>query len=90
MTNNNNMEKRWSQVKSTIKNVNKVVLESTEDIVDSTLRNGEKWQGVAEKATQGGLELASRQTDIVFDTLETVKKQVKKNAPRFRKLFSLS
>ena len=90
MTKDNKMEERWTKVKDTVSKVNKVVLESTEDIVDSSLKTGERWQGVAEKATKGGFELSARQADIMFDTLETLKKQMKKNAPRFRKLFSLS
>ncbi len=83
-------ENRWDKVKSTAKNVNKFILESAEDLVDGALKNGEQWQGVAAKATHGGLELTAKQTDIVFSTLETVKRQLIKNAPRFRKLFSFS
>ena len=86
----NRFDLNWKSVKSSAKNINNFILETTEDLVEGALKNGEQWQGVATKATEGGLQLAAKNTDIVFDTLETVKKQFIKNAPRLRKLFSIN
>ena len=77
-----------NQVKATAKNLNTGALEVTESLVETTLVNGKEWQGVAEKAIKGGLKLADKQQDIVFDTLESVKGQMVKSVVRFRELFS--
>ena len=72
----------------TAKNVNKYTLKTAEEMVDGALANGEKLQTITAKAVKGGLKLAAKQQDIVFDTLETVKGQLSGSALRFRKLFS--
>lgn len=70
------------------KEVNAYTLKTTEELVDGALANGEKLQGIATKAVKGGLKLAAKQQDIVFNTLETAKEQLTQSAIRFRKLFS--
>lgn len=75
-------------IKQTSKNVNEYTLKTAEGLVEVALENGEKWQAVGNKAIQGGLKLAAKQQDIVFDTLETVKGQLIANGERFAKLFS--
>lgn len=84
---NIDVEKGIEQVKTTAKAVNEYSLETAEEIVNETLKNGKKWQSIASKAIDGGFDLAAKQQDIVFDTLETVKGQLAKSAVRFRKLF---
>jgi hypothetical protein len=74
-------------VKKTAKKANKVALETADTMVEGVFVNGEKWQNVAAKAVKGGLHLAGRQQEIVFDTLDTVKGQLTQSAIRFRKLF---
>ena len=85
---NMDLTEQLDTVKKTAKKTNKVVLETTDELVDAAFENGEKWQNVAAKAMKGGLKLAGRQQEIVFDTLEEVKGQLVKSAGRFRKLFS--
>ncbi len=75
-------------LKSTAKNANEFALSTADDLVEGALKNSKKWQGVAEKAVKGGLHLAERQQDIVFDTLETVKGQFLQSASRIKTLFS--
>jgi len=75
-------------LKVTAKNANDLALTTADDLVDGALKTSKKWQGVAEKAVKGGLHLAERQQDIVFDTLETVKGQFLNSASRIRTLFS--
>lgn len=70
------------------KDANNYALNTAEEIVEVAIENGEKWQTVATKAVKGSLKLASKQQDIIFDTLETVKGQLSKSSSRFRKLFS--
>jgi len=57
-------------------------------LVDAALENGKDWQIVAAKAVKGGLKLADKQQDIMFDTLESLKGQAIKSAGRFKELFS--
>lgn len=73
--------------KETAKIVNKVTLESADDLVDVAFENGKKLQSITAKAIDGGFKIAAKQQDIVFTTLETVKGQLTKNASRFRGLF---
>ena len=69
-------------VRNTVKSINKFVLDTTEDVLDATLDRAEDWQLVGEKAIQGGLKLAAKQQDLIFDSLETVKRQIKKGKKR--------
>lgn len=75
-------------VKETATNINKAGLETAENVLDSAVATGKEWQGVARKAVNGGLELADKQQEIVFDTLDAVKEQFSEGAKRFRGLFS--
>ena len=70
------------------KKANTFVLDTAEEIVDGVAENGAKWQGVAEKAINGGLKMAAKQQDMMFDTMETVKGQLAKSSKRFQKLLS--
>ncbi len=74
-------------ITDTAKNLNKYTLKTAEEIVDGAIVNGEKWQGITTKAVKGGLKLAAKNQDIMFDTLETVKDQLTVSAKRFKKLF---
>ena len=70
------------------KSVNDYALNTAEEIVDGVVVNGEKWQGVAEKAINGGLKMAAKQQETVFDTMETVKGQLATGSKRLQKLLS--
>jgi len=77
-----------AQVRATAKTVNDYSLKTADEMLDAALENTEKWQNVAGKAVKGGLQLAERQQDMVFATLEEVKGQLVNSAKRFRGLFS--
>lgn len=90
-------EKAYNRVTETVnresitkaaKNANDYALKTATEVVDGAIENSEKWQGVATKAVKGGLKLAAKQQEIVFNTLETVKGQLSESATRFKKLFS--
>lgn len=91
------VKKAYNKVSETIsmdniakatKSVNDYTLKTAEGLLDGALENGEKWQGIASKAVKGGLKLAEKQQDMMFDTLEAVKGQLIQSTSRFRKLFS--
>ena len=87
-TNKVDLQKGWKQVKDTVKEVNSFVLETTEDVVDGVIKSGEQWQNVAVKATKGGLELTARQQDIIYETMDTMKKQWVSGRKKLNKIFS--
>ena len=74
--------------KKIVKTTNSVALEITEDIVEGTLARGTEWQNVAEKSVKGGLKIAAKQQDMIFDTLDILKGEYLRNRERFAKLFS--
>jgi hypothetical protein len=81
-----NVEQAIERVRSTSIDVNNFALEATEDLVNETIARTEQWQGIATKALAGGIKLASKQQDIVFDTLESLKGQFVHGKKRFSAL----
>ncbi len=81
------LEDGVTYVKETAKNINKYGLETAENVLESAVAGGKEWQGVAKKAVNGGLELADKNQEIVFETLEAVKEQLADSAKRFGRLF---
>ena len=85
---NEELNKGFNQVKEATKNANDFVYNTSEDVVNFTLKRSTEWQGVTEKALKGGLKLAANQQDLIFDTLETIKDQFQGGRKRFKALFS--
>lgn len=85
---NDQINKGLDQVKEAAKTANDFVYETSEEVVDFSLKRGAEWQGVGEKAIKGGLKLAANQQDLIFDTLEAVKGQLVQGRKRFSGLFS--
>ncbi|HKK77588.1 MAG TPA: hypothetical protein VJ953_21080 [Saprospiraceae bacterium] len=82
-----NFEDGYNTVKDFSSKANKYATDTAEDVVDGAISSGEKWQAIASKAIKGGLDLAAKQQEIFFDTLESVKGQVKDGTKRTKKLF---
>jgi hypothetical protein len=83
-------KKGIKKVKNNTKAVNEFVLETADELVEGSFKNGKKIQSIASKAIQGGLKITAKQQDITFDTLENIKKQLGKNATRFTELFKMN
>ena len=81
------INKAWIKVKDVVKDTNNFALEATDDLLDGVIKSGTKWQNVMVKASKGGLELASKQQDINYETLETLKKQFNTSFKRLKKIF---
>lgn len=77
-------------VKRTAKEANKKAIKFSEKVIDETVATGEEWQAILAKAIKNGTILLDRQQDMMFDTLEEVKAQVKKGNFRFRDLFNIN
>lgn len=84
---NVNITEGVASIKKAAKNANDFAYDTAEDLVEGFATNGEKWQGLANKALKTGLKLAERQQDIVFNTLETVKGQLLNSANRLKNIF---
>lgn len=70
-------------VRETAGKVNAYSLETAEEVLAEAKVAGDKWHKIAKKAITGGFKVAAKNQEIVFDALETVKKQLTKNAGRF-------
>ncbi len=85
-----NWNKNYETVKSTSKDVSDFIYKTSEEMVDLAITRSAQWQDLGAKAIKGGLKVAEKQQDIMFDALEMVKGQVDLGTKRFKKLFSLN
>lgn len=69
-------------MKQTASDINDFVLETSDDLVDRGIKRGGQWQDVSAKAIQGGLKLVGNQQEIMFDALDTIKKQITKTSKK--------
>ncbi|MEM9884882.1 MAG: hypothetical protein AAF849_03250 [Bacteroidota bacterium] len=76
------LNKGYSRVRKTVKEVNAYALETANEMVDMAKSNSEAWTKLVSKAIDGGLKLGNQQQAIIFDTLETMKKQSIDNTTR--------
>ncbi len=74
--------------KSAVKNANDFALNNTDEVVTGTINVAKKWQDVASKAIEGGFKLMDNQQNLVFDTLESFKKQFVQGKKKFSKVFA--
>jgi len=76
------------QMKANSIKVNDFAISTTENIINAAVKNGTQFQNITDKAVKGGLNLAERQQDIVFTTLNTVKGQILQSTDRLRSIFN--
>lgn len=79
---NNKYTFSMKAIRNSVKSFNKFMLDTTEEVIDESLVRIEDWQAVGQKAIQGGIKVAAKQQDLVFDALETAKKQIVKSKKR--------
>ena len=77
-----------SIIKSTAKELNNFVYQTSEVIVDEAFESGAKWQSVSEKATKGILKLSANQQDVMFKAMESVKSQIIDGRKRISSIYS--
>ncbi|MFT7073155.1 hypothetical protein [Patiriisocius sp. Uisw_017] len=80
------VSKAMNTTKSMVIKANEFALNTTETAVTETIAVTAQWQTVADKALKGGLKLAANQQDLVFETLVSIKGQLKNSKKRFKKL----
>ncbi len=84
----NNFSTAFKNTKKIAKKVNGFALKTTEEVVSDSLTIAGQWQDVTNKAIKGGFKLVATQQDILFDTLDTFKKQFTQGKKRFNKIFA--
>jgi len=83
-----NFSKGFESVKTNVAKANGFVLETAETAIDAGFENTKKWQSIGEKAVEGGLEIADKQQDIIFDNLYVLKNQFNNSYRRIKGIFS--
>jgi len=74
--------------KDTVKDANNFALNTTEEVVTATINATTQWQKVTSTALRGGFKLMSNQQNLVFDALESFKKQAIDGKKRASALFA--
>ncbi|PHR72880.1 MAG: hypothetical protein COA67_04040 [Lutibacter sp.] len=74
--------------KSAVKNANTFALTNTEEVVTGSINAAKQWQEVTSKALVEGFKLMENQQNLVFDTLESFKKQFIQGKKKFSKVFA--
>jgi hypothetical protein len=82
-----NFDNGYNAVKEVAAKANKYAAQTAEELVDGAIKSGEQWTNITSKAIKGSLELAAKQQEIVFTTLENVKGQLVAGTKRTKKLF---
>ena len=82
-----NLEDGYNAVKDIAAKANKYAADTAEELVDGAISTSETWQKITAKAIKGGLNMAAKNQDIVFNTLEGVKEQILTGTKRTRALF---
>ena len=76
--------------KTTVSNIHDEALNTTDNLVEASLKTGAKWQKLMAKALEGGTDLFAKQQNLVLDTLEEIKGQYLVGSKRFQKLVGLT
>ena len=71
---------------SVAKKINNSLVNASKDAIDTTVKNGEKWQKLASKLVKKSETVREAQVNMVFDTAEAVKTQVNDGAKRMMNL----
>ena len=74
--------------KETVKDANNFALNTTEELVTGTINATSQWQKVTSSALRGGFQLMTNQQNLVFDALESFKKQAIDGKKRVATLFA--
>ncbi|SDS25522.1 hypothetical protein SAMN05216503_2468 [Polaribacter sp. KT25b] len=74
--------------KTSVKKANDFALNTTEEVVTDSITIASEWQQVLDKALKGGVHLLDNQQNLVFDTLESYKKQLVSGKKRLGKIFA--
>ena len=66
--------------------LNTEMLKASNELIDNSFKNMEKWQDLGEKVLKTGVKMFAIQQEATLTTLETLKNQFMVNRKRFNKL----
>jgi predicted flap endonuclease-1-like 5' DNA nuclease len=83
------LTKGKESAKKSIQKIHDTIVDTTEEILTSTIKTGEKWQKLMADTIKKSEPLREKQIDMVFDTAESLKKQVEHTATRTKNLLGI-
>lgn len=81
-----NMKATKKNIQEGAKKINKTLMEASEEIIEVTVETGEQWQKLISKAVKNSQPLLKKQSEIMVDTMEGMKKEAQYGVKRFEKL----
>ncbi len=70
--------------------LNTEMLKASNELIDNSFKNIEKWQDLTAKVLKTGVKMFEIQQEMAFSTLETMMGQYKVNRKRFNKLVGIA
>ncbi len=86
--NQNKFETVINKTKDIALKVNDFTYNTTEEIIEQSVKRGEQWQNLTSKAIADSLEIMAVNQNIMFDTLDNLKSQFQTGTKRIKSLFS--
>lgn len=80
------LEEQKNQIKKNISSLNNDLIGISEEIIETTVKIGTKWQKFIAKSIKTSEPVVEKQVDVVFDTLNTLKLQWKDGKKQWKKL----
>lgn len=75
-------------VRKSIKEINNFAVETANIIIDETFETTAEWQNILDKAVKSGFQVASKNQELVFSALESMKGSLKNGTKKFSSFFS--
>ena len=88
-SNTKTADQRKTQVKDNVKKFHDGILKTSEEILNGSVKAGEKWQELIAKALKKTEPIAEKNIDILFDTAEKVMVEVETGANRVKDIFGI-
>ena len=70
--------------------LNTEMLKASNELIDNSFKNIEKWQDLTAKVMKTGVKMLDIQQEMAFSTLEALVSQYKVNRKRFNKLVGIA
>ncbi len=84
------LKKTAVKTQSPIGNLNRIALQTTEDLIDGTIETGQKWQHLYAKSLKNSTPVINKNIDLAFDTIESLIDQYQNSSRRIMKLFGFN
>lgn len=85
----NKAQKTTGELKERVVNINKKALTAADDLINGSIKTGEKWQKLYAKSLKKTQPLIEKQIDMAFDTAESLIDQYQAGTKRIRQIFNM-